>query len=270
MPVLVHAAHRPLARALARRLLREGGQVRATARTDAASLRASGIFTAVCDPDDEGTLEAALTQVHTLVVLLGGLGRPDVEEVRREGLTAARAAEGADIERAILVTAAGSGLDASEPLRRVHGDVADAFAALPLPSIELRTGLIDTPATVDLLLAAGLPAEVRARTIAPVTMAALLELVVEVDRARGRASDGHLVVSAVGPDPCTIDEYLDHASAARTVSDGDRRRLTGRRVPTPSARDALLATLDAGWTEEDPLVLDGWQLFGVDPAAEDR
>ena len=94
MPVLVHAAHRTLGRALARRLLEEGGQVRATASDGVALLRAEGIFTAACDADDEGTLEAALTQVHTLVVLLGGLGRADADVVRQEGLAAARAAEG--------------------------------------------------------------------------------------------------------------------------------------------------------------------------------
>jgi len=270
MPVLVHAAHRPLARALAHRLLREGGQVRATARTDAAGLRASGIFTAVCDPDDEGTLEAALAQVHTLVVLLGGLGHPDVGAIRSEGLAAARAAEGADVERVILVTLTGSGDPVAEPLRRAHGEVAAAFADLPLPSIEIRTGLVDTSATVDLLLAAGLPEEVRARIVAPVPVSALVELVVAVDRARGRASDGHLVVAAPGPSTCTLDEHLDRASVGRAGPGGDRRRLTGRRVPSPAARDALITALHGPWTEDGPHVPDGWLLFGVDPTLEAR
>ena len=102
MPVLVHAAHRTLGRALTRRLLEEGGQVRATASDGVALLRAEGVFTAACDADDEGTLEAARTQVHTLVVLLGGLGRADTDGVRQEGLAAALAASRADdLKRAV-------------------------------------------------------------------------------------------------------------------------------------------------------------------------
>jgi uncharacterized protein YbjT (DUF2867 family) len=268
MPVLVHAAQRALGRALTRRLLEEGGQVRATASDGVALLRAEGVFTAACDADDEGTLEAALTQVHTLVVLLGGLGRADADGVRREGLTAARAADGAGIERAVIVTLSGAAADAADPLRRAHGDVADAFAGLSLPSIELRTGLVATPAATDLLLAAGLPPEVRAQHVAPVAPGELLELVVAVDRARSRAETGHLVAAADGRTRCTLDEHLAR-SASMGATDG-RARLTGRRVPSPAVRDALLATIAGPWWTDDPQVPDAWDLFGVTPAAPDE
>ena len=271
MPVLVHAAHRTLGRALTRRLLEEGGQVRATASDGVALLRAEGVFTAACDADDEGTLEAALTQVHTLVVLLGGLGRPDADAVRQEGLAAARAADGAGIERAVIVTLAGSAVDAPDPLRRAHGAVAQAFAEVPLPSIELRTGLVDTPAATDLLLAAGLPPEVRARPVAPVAPDDLLELIVAVDRARSRAEAGHLIVAADGRERPSLDEHL----ARRSTVGGDRGtvgarpRLTGRRVPSPAVRDALLATLAGPWWTDDAQVPDAWGLFGIHPQAGD-
>lgn len=269
MPVLVHAAHRKLGRALTRRLLEEGGQVRATASDSVALLRAAGVFTAACDADDEGTLEAALTQVHTLVVLLGGLGRPDAEVVRREGLAAARAADGAGVERVVLVTLAGADVDAPDPLRRAHGDVARAFAALSLPSIELRTGLVATPAAFDLLLAAGLPPEVRAQQVAPVAASDLLELVVAVDRARSRAEAGHLVVAAHGRTRRTLEEHLMQRSTATDedqVADG-RSRLLGRRVPSQAVRDALVETLTGPWWTEDQEVPDAWDLFDVRPAA---
>lgn len=265
MPVLVHAAHRTLGRALTRRLLEEGGQVRATASDGVALLRAEGVFTAACDADDEGTLEAALTQVHTLVVLLGGLGRADAEGVRREGLAAARAAEGAGIQRAVVVTLSGSAADAADPLRRAHGAVADAFARLPLPSIELRTGLVATSTATDLLLAAGLPPEVRARHVAPVGPGELIELVVAVDRARSRAEAGHLVAAADGRTRCTLEEHL--ARSVTMSGTTGRARLTGRRVPSPAVRDALLETLAGPWWSEDPQVPDAWELFGVVPAA---
>jgi len=260
MPVLVHAADRPVARALARRLLEGGGQVRATSSSGVALLRAEGIFTASCDPDDEGTLEAALTRVHTLVVLLGGLGHPDVDAVRREGLAAARAAEGAEVERAVLVTIAGADPAARDPLRRVHAEVAAAFAAASPPSIEVRTGLVDTPATVDLLTAAGLAATDRSRMVAPVPVPDLVDLVVAIDDARSRAAAGHVVLAADGPQRCTIEEHL--ATAGTRASGPGGGRLTGRRVPSSAGREALLATLDGPWWNDDPLVPDAWSLFG--------
>ena len=257
MPVLVHAAHRPVARSLALRLVVEGGQVRATARDGVAALRAQGVFTAACDPDDEGRLEAALTQVHTLVVLLGGLGAPDVDAIRREGEAAARAADGAGVARVILVTIAGADPAAADPLRRAHGAVAQAFAALPLPTVEVRTGLLATPATDDLLLGAGLPQEERQREVAPVTVDDLIELLVSIDHARSRAAGGHLVVAADGPVRRTLDEQLALASGGPTA-----RRL-GRRVPGPAARTALIAALEGPWWTDDPLVPDAWALFDV-------
>lgn len=257
MPVLVHAAHRPLARALARRLLDDGGQVRATSSSGVGLLRAEGIFTASCDPDDEGTLEAALTQVHTLVVMLGGLGRSGVDGVAREGLAAARAAGGAEVQRVVLVTLAGADVLAGDPLRRVHGEVAAAFAALPLPTIEVRTGLVDTPMISDLLVAAGLPSEDRTRTVAPVAAADLIELIVAIDHARSRAAEGHLVVAADGPVRRTLEEHLTLVG-----SPGDSgRRLTGRRVPSPAVRDMLLETIRGPWWTDDPSVPDAWALF---------
>jgi hypothetical protein len=184
--------------------------------------------------------------------------------VRREGLAAARAADGAGIERAILVAIAGADPTAEDPLRRVHGDVAAAFAALPLPSIEIRTGLVDTRATTDLLIGAGLPPEERDRTIAPVPLSDLVELVVAVDHARSRAADGHLVVAADGPVRRSIAEHLALASDRGAAP--PYGRLTGRRVPTAAAREALIAALNGPWWESDPAIPDAWSLFDVTTA----
>jgi hypothetical protein len=263
VPVLVHAAHRPLARRLAHRLLSEGGQVRALAARDVASLRAAGAYVAAADADDEGTLEAALTGVHTLVVLLGGLGAHDPAPTVREGLASARAAEGAGIERFILVTIAGADAAAHDQLRRAHATVAEAVAALPLPSVELRVGLVDTAATRDLLVAAGLPPETRTSSVAPVRTDDLLELIVAIDDARSSSRDGHLVLAADGPRRVTLDSYLA-AAAGRGATEG---RLTGRRIPTPAQRDALCATLIGPWWNDDGAVPDAWRLLGVSPTS---
>jgi len=262
VPVLVHAAHRPLAQRLASLLLAEGGQVRATAATGVAALRASGVFTANCDPDDEGTLEAALTNVHTLVVLLGGIGTDDVAAVRAEGLAAARAAGGADIARAVLVTLCGSTPTASDPLRRAHAEVAAAFAALPLPTVEVRTGLVDTPALRALLRTAGLGPAERGIEAAPVAADALLRLIVAIDAARSRASEGHLVLAADGPRRVRISD----------LGAGDDGPRTGMRLPGEAARTLLMQVLEGPWRDADPTILDAWALFGVaadhgDPSA---
>jgi hypothetical protein len=71
MPVLVTSAQHPLARRIALRLLEEGGEVRAYAHGAVADLRAAGAIVASGEVDDEGRLEAAMVQVHT-VVHVGG------------------------------------------------------------------------------------------------------------------------------------------------------------------------------------------------------
>jgi uncharacterized protein YbjT (DUF2867 family) len=256
MPVLVHAAHRPLGRALARRLTEVGGQVRATASSGVALLRAEGVHTAACDPDDEGVLEAALTQVHTLIVLLGGIALTDVAAVRAEGLAAARAAEGAGVARVVLVTVTGADPDAPDDLRRVHGEVSATFATIPIPSVELRTGLVDTPQLRDLLVTAGLPEHLRERDVAPVRPSSLVELIVAVDDARSSAATGHLVLSADGPRRCPLSTLLSPTSSGV--------RLTGRRVPSAAVREALLRRLDGPWWSEDPGIPDAWTLLGVE------
>ncbi|MEX2504715.1 MAG: hypothetical protein WD378_07685, partial [Egicoccus sp.] len=66
MPVLVTAAHRPLAKQIALRLLQEGGEVRAYGSGDTSQLRSAGAFVATGTADDEGRLESAMAEVHTV------------------------------------------------------------------------------------------------------------------------------------------------------------------------------------------------------------
>jgi len=60
-------------RALAKRLVDEGGQVRAYVRRDDTELRALGVHMAIGAMDDVPKLESALTRVHTIVHLIGGI-----------------------------------------------------------------------------------------------------------------------------------------------------------------------------------------------------
>ena len=266
MPVLVHAAHRPLGRRLVARLCAEGGQVRALASSSITTLRASGAFVATGDPDDEGRLEAALTDAHTLVFIAGGLASIDPQRTAHEAVVAARAAEGAGVQRVVLVTLVGADLGSADALRRAHGEVSATFASITVPSVELRCGLVLTRRAQDLLVTAGLSDAARACTVAPVHADDLVELVVAVDDARSTASSGHAVLSADGPERISVQGLLEvHRGRAEATAVSVAPRLTGRRLPSDVERDALEATLRGPWWNEDPSIPSAWSLFGLTP-----
>lgn len=261
MPVLVTAAHQPLARRLAARLLEEGGEVRVTAMGDVASLRAAGAFVATATPDDEGRLEAALTDVHTLVHVGGGLASPDLDRIVADAEVAARAARGAGVRRVISLSLAGASPDATDPLRRAKAAVEEILAALPCPTIVLRLGLVDTPALRDALVTAGLEPVHLGVEVRPVRVADVLELVVAFDRARSRSTEGHLVVAADGPQAMSVAGYLDRVTGSR---DG-RGRLLGRRLPDAATIQRLVATLSGPWEQTEPHLVDGWAFAQLEP-----
>lgn len=262
MPVLVTAAQHPLARRIAIRLLEEGGEVRVTADGDVSTLRAAGAFVATATSDDEGRLEAALAQAHTLVHVGGGLGTSDPARLVADAEVAARAAAGAGIRRLIALSLPGASPAAADPLRRAKGRMEEIFAALPCPSIVLRVGLVDTPNVRDALLTAGLAPEFMGTVVRPVRVADLMELIVAFDRARSSRSEGHLVVAADGPVAMSLVGFLDRV----TASGADRRpSRVGRRLPDEATTARLAAVLAGPWSQEEPYLLDGWSFAGLRP-----
>ena len=261
MPVLVTAAHQPLARRVAARLIEEGGEVRVTAAGDVASLRAAGAFVATATSDDEGRLEAALADVHTLVHVGGGLVTPDPGRIVTDAEVAARAARGAEVRRVIALSVAGASPDAVDPLRRAKSAMEAVFADLPCPTIVLRLGLVDTPALRDALMTAGLEPVHLDVVVRPVRVTDVLELVVAFDRARARSTQGHLVVAADGPQAMSVAGYLDRV----TGSQAGRGRLLGRRLPDPATIDRLVTTLAGPWEQAEPHLLDGWGFAQLEP-----
>jgi hypothetical protein len=264
MPVLVTAADRPLARRLVHRLLEEGGEVRAYGDGVGAAVRAAGAFVAEGTPDDLGRLEAAMIDVHTVVHLAADVLARDASELVASAEVVARAATSAQVRRLIVTSVPGASADAADPLRRAAHAVEVTAAAAGPPSIVLRHSLLDTPAVRDALSTTGLTDTERAQLVAPVRVEDLLELVVAFDRARSRATTGHLVVAADGPERLSVARYLDRVGVGRPGSGG----LVGRRLRSqdevPLLRPALAGT---PWWSEGPAVLDGWGFAGIVPGA---
>lgn len=264
MPVLVTAADRPLARRLVHRLLEEGGEVRAYGDGVGSAVRAAGAFVAEGTPDDLGRLEAAMIDVHTVVHLAADVLARDAAELVAAAEVVLRAATSAQVRRLIVTSMPGAAADALDPLRRAAHTVEVSAAAAGPPSIVVRHSLVDTPGIRDALSTIGLTDAERAQLIAPVRVEDLLELIVAFDRARSRATTGHLVVAADGPERLPIEDYLDRVGVGRPGSGGlvGRRLLSDREVPL--LRPALAGT---PWWSDGPAALDGWGFAAIEPGA---
>lgn len=146
MPVLLFAGIEDLdvVRPLAARLLRDGGEVRGYLDDDDYELRNMGCKLAIGALDDDMTLEAALTNVHTFIPILTDPGRLNdqsaLDKLLELGLTAARAASGADIAQTILPasTASGSNNALGDALSRVEQKFQENVSPLCI----LRTGFL--------------------------------------------------------------------------------------------------------------------------------
>ncbi|MCC5949355.1 MAG: NAD(P)H-binding protein [Nitriliruptoraceae bacterium] len=263
MPVLVTAAHEPLARRFATRLLEEGGEVRVSADGDVGSLRAGGAFVVQATIDDEGRLEAALEQVHTVVHVGGGLFTSEPGRIVVAAETLARAATGAGVKRIITLSLPGARHDAADPVRRAKARAEALIAEVACPTVVLRCGPVDTPRFRDALVTGGLDPEVLETEVAPVRVDDLAELVVAFDRARSSSREGHLVVRADGPQRRSLAGYLD------TVVDrsGGTPSRVGRRLADPVVSERLASVLAGPWIDDDPALLDGWTFAELTPTA---
>lgn len=263
MPVLVTAAEQPLARQIAIRLLREGGEVRAYADGDTSALRAAGAFIASGTPDDEGRLEAAAAEVHTIVHVGGGLLTPNPGGIVRDAEVVLRAAGNAGVRRIIGLSLPGASSHADDPIRRAKGELEARFDDAPIPTIVLRASLVATPRIRDVLATAGIGAAGREIPVAPIRPADLIEAVVAFDRARSSATAGHLVVALDGPERLTLGAWLTRSGVAAPGGGG----MVGRRLADVAQRAHLQEALDGPWWTDDPTVVDGWDFAGIMPCA---
>jgi uncharacterized protein YbjT (DUF2867 family) len=133
MPVLITGATGQVGRALARRLLDDGAQVRAYVRRDDAELRAAGAHVAIGEPCDVPKLESALTQVHTLAHLIGG-AKPErgtsVDFLNRESVECAViAARSAGTKRILFLSAIGADPGARNAYLAAKGKAEELIVA---------------------------------------------------------------------------------------------------------------------------------------------
>lgn len=261
MPVLVTEADTPLGQRIVLRLLAAGGEVRAYAagEGDLGILRRAGAFVAVGDRDDEGRLEAAMADVHTVVHAQEILLSDSAAALVAGATTAATAAANAGVRRLIALSVPGADPGAADELRRSAGLAERALEWSDVPTVVLRTSLLDSPALRDALATTQLVEGVRDRPVAPVRLPDVVELVAAFDALRSHAATGHAVFAADGPEEISIGDYL-----RRVGIDGSS--LVGRRYRGEGALPLLAEGLGGPWRTADPGVPDAWTFASVRPA----
>lgn len=268
MPVLVTAADTALGSRVVRRLLREGGEVRAYGGGGAEGLRGAGAIVANGDLDDEGRLEAAMAQVHTVIHLTGGLLSRAIVRAVAEAETVVTAAANAGVRRLILLSLPGASPEAGDHLRRAKARVEAVAERAAVPTVVLRTSLVDTPALRDALASMRPGPELLDTPVAPLRSEDLIELLVAFDSARSQAQRGHAVFAADGPQRMRLTDYLERVGVGGPEAVGT---LVGR-VWRPADTVPLLApALPGPWVARDDRIggdplPDAWSLADLTPA----
>lgn len=206
MPVLVTGAEFAEGRAVARALLAGGGEVRVFAdplRVDIDPLRALGAKVARGQLDDEGLLEMACEQVHTVVHCAAAPLEAPAEVL--DGLASVlSAAIGAGCRRLILVSwIGGAGTAWGTAMRAAEELLVDA----PLETVVLRRALTYGPEDplTEALGAAMVPGTARHAPLLLDDLAAAVATADSLRRGPG-AGDAHLLLELAGPDVVTLDE----------------------------------------------------------------
>lgn len=237
MPVLVVPADTALGVPLVEALRRDGAEVRAyaTGAGDVRALRAVGAFVAVGDLDDEGRLDAAMTDAHTVVALHADPLVASEDALATHLHVALTAAHKAGVARLVVRSVPGADVG-EDPLRRACASVEERLADLPLPTVVVRTSLVDTTALRDALASQPPPEDV---DVGPLAVGDVVDALVALDAARGTRV-GHATFRLQGP-ARPLRRYLDH------VGQG----MVGR-VYTPAGRvPLLLPSLRTPWVEPD-------------------
>ncbi len=263
MPVLVIRPRGEVADVLVRRLAATGGEVRAYGPDLAvAELRRLGIVCASGVLVDEGHLETAMEQVHTVIHLgfdpLAGDPHGSVEEAA----TIVTAAIGAGVRRLIAVTLPGPSPEASDPMRLAAAEIEDLVRAAPLPTVVVRPSLIDAAGARRVLARTPIAGGALEGLVAPVRPADLAELLFQLDEQRDAVDAEHVVLAADGPRAVPLGDHLRSRGVTPLSVVG---RVVERLRPGSSPAPEVVA---GPWTSP-PEVPSGWAATGVEPGAPD-
>ncbi|MDQ3931465.1 MAG: NmrA family NAD(P)-binding protein [Actinomycetota bacterium] len=259
MPVLVTGPGSTLGLEVVRVLAAAGGEVRAFCDvTDIVqSLRGLGVFCAVGSLLDEGHLETAMEQVHTLVHLPVGPLAADSDLVVDQAATVVAAAVGARVRRIVCLSVPAPAF-AADPLRRAAAEVELLLSEAPACTTAVRASLVDTPELRAALARTPLGHDALDCLIAPVRPVDVAKLIGWLDDRRDLQA-GHRVVAADGPQVVSLRTHLRELGITPLSAVG---RVVQRLRPgtAPLLGEAFANPWTSG-TEVDS----GWAASGITP-----
>ena len=215
MPVLVTGAEAGLGASVIDHLSRTGGELRAfldaTTCTDddIARVRTGGCKVAIGELDDEGHLEAALEQVHTVAHCWTGPLHSPAEQLEAAAALAS-AALGAHVRRLIWVRDLAR--PEGNPYLEAGAQIAALFEDLPIETVMLSTAVRhsdDDPFTIRLAAGwlSGTPVD-QATPHAPISNDDVARAIAAADRQRGDGGELHLRLALVGPEVVPLRDVL--------------------------------------------------------------
>lgn len=215
MPVLITGAEHALGNAAARAMLAGGGEVRvyldplSAPQGAVESYRELGCKTARGQLDDEGLLEAALAQVHTVVHTAAEVATGP-GAVLDDVASALSAAVSAGVRRFVLVSHVGAEDPRGNPWLAALAEAEELAEESPLDTVVIRRALTYGPA--DALTEALIDGAIGADPDAmhtPIFLADLAAALVAAD-ARDRADGAlpHLLLPLAGPDMTSLGELI--------------------------------------------------------------
>lgn len=241
MPVLITGATGTIGRALADRLVQDGAEVRAYLRRDDAALRAAGVHIAVGSSEEVQPLEAALTNVHTIVHLIGGwwpeagvsfdlLNRDSTE-------TAAIAAKAARVKRFVFISFPGADPGSPNEFLAAKGKAEEHVLASGVPAVIFRCAPIAGAGApfgraLRRMQRAGIPM-LPGRADRLLSVLALEDVIDAIVAADSREEHISGVFDLGGPEPVPLADIVAAAGIGRPF-------YAGRLAPGPRAFADLL------------------------------
>jgi uncharacterized protein YbjT (DUF2867 family) len=238
MPVLLTGAEHAIGRAAVTALRRGGGEVRVyvdpLSAPDGAveRFRALGCKTARGTLDDEGFLETALEQVHTVVHAAAEV-LADPEDLLDDAASVLSAAASAGVRRLVLVSHVGVDAPDGNAWLEALAEAEELCADSPIDTVVIRRALTYGPDDrLTAVLVEGTGGADPDAMHAPLYLADLAAAVVAADdRERADGALPHLVVPLAGPDMTSLGELVAALGGRISGAGADARLLGTAELP---------------------------------------